>query len=89
MKSENTRICNFFVPIHTKKFVLKKFSGFQFSLHSQNSKSDTEIKDIAASFGIIDACKQIIPISSFLKNWKSNNLKIMSWLYRLKTNWER
>ena len=45
MKSENIRISNFFVPMHPKKFVLTKFSGFQPSLHSLNSKSDTEMKD--------------------------------------------
>ena len=49
MKSENTRISNFFVPMHTKKFVLTKFSGFKPSLHSLNSKNDTEMKDIAVS----------------------------------------
>ena len=34
-----------------------KFLGFQLSLHALNSKSDTETKDIAIPFEIIDACK--------------------------------
>ena len=70
MKSENTRISNFFVPMHTKKFELTKFWGFQLSLHSLNSKSYTEMKDIAVPFRIIDSCKTNYTYKQLLEELK-------------------